>query len=661
MRCAPMSRPVSKPSGRDVQCLKATFRLTRKASATRSTGTPANCLREARASRKGLISSPELPRAFIALTRLADGRGRSNVSASSSNYARVQITRPRPTNRSAQWRKQMRYGWLPLFVITVTSSIGLSAGLSASENAFRLEEATIAEINKAVAAGALSSEKLVELYLARIAAYDRAGPRLNSIIYINPKAKAEAAALDEERADKGPRGPLHGVPVLLKDNIDVANMATTNGSAVMKDAITPADASIAKALRAAGAVILGKTAMGEFAGGSYNSVRGQTLNPYNVKRTTGGSSSGSAAAISANFGVLAIGTDTSTSVRGPSSYTGIVGLRPTTGLISRAGIAPKNLNFDSAGPMARTVTDLALIMNVLAFRDPKDPKSVEVWGEVEKNDPTAKNGVDFTKALDKDALKGKKLGVLRDLFEGDPEINALAEKAIASMKDLGATIVDIRLDPAVIEAHLKSGIRKTRDLSDYRFRQDWEQYLATFKSPKVPKTVAEFIKVYEAEIAPSPLPVEDSVMNLLKTSLKTSVDAPEYKNFIENQMPRATAEKLAVFDNHGVDALVFPYVPTFAQPIKNPIYTIDDPSFVKSDAPVPATMSGYSSVGFPSIVVPMGVGSQGLPMTITFFGKPYQEKKIIGFAYAYEQASKLRKPSTLVPPLPGETVNYATK
>ena len=555
----------------------------------------------------------------------------------------------------------MRYGWLPPFVTSVAALIGLSAGLSAAENTFRLEETTIAEIQEAVAAGALSSEKLVELYLARIAAYDRAGPRLNSIIYINPNAKADAAALDKERSDRGSRGPLHGIPVLLKDNIDVVNMPTTNGSAVMKDAVPSEDGSITRALRAAGAVILGKAAMGEFAGGSYNSVRGQTLNPYNVKRSTGGSSSGSGAAISANLSVLAVGTDTSTSVRGPASYTGIVGLRPTTGLISRAGIAPKNLNFDSAGPMARNVTDLALMMNVLAFPDPKDRKSIEVWGEVEKIDRSSKNGMDFTKALDRDALRGRRLGVLRDLFEGDPEINALAEKAIATMKDLGATMVDIRLDATFIEGHLKSGIRKTRALSDYRFRHDWEQYLATFRSPKVPKTVAEFIKVYEAEVAPSPLPVEDSVMNLLKTSLKTSTDAPEYKDFIENQMPRATAEKLAVFENHGVDALVFPYVPTFAQPIKNPVYTIDDPAFVNSDAPVPATMSGYSSVGFPSIVVPMGFGSQGLPMTITFFGKPYEEKMIIGFAYAYEQASRLRKPSKLVPPLNDETISYATK
>jgi amidase len=555
----------------------------------------------------------------------------------------------------------MRHRFLFSLLISVTFPIGLPASLAAAETNFKLEETTIADIQKAVAAGTLSSEKLVELYLARIAAYDRAGPRLNSIIYINPNAMAEAAALDKERAEKGPRGPLHGIPVLLKDNIDVANMPTTNGSAVMKDAIPPEDGSITKALRAAGAVILGKAAMGEFAGGSYNSVRGQTLNPYNVKRATGGSSSGSGAAVSANFTVLAVGTDTSTSVRGPASFTGIVGMRPTTGLISRAGIAPKNLNFDSAGPMARDVTDLALMLSVLAFPDPKDPKNIQVWGEVEKIDPSAKGGVDFTKALDKDALKGRKLGVLRDLFEGDPEISALADKAIATMKDLGATIVDIKLDSAFVEAHLKSGVRKMRDLSDYRFRQDWEQYLATFRNPKLPKTVAEFIEVYETQVAPSPLPVEDSVMTLLKTSLKTSTNAPEYKDFMENLMPQATAEKLAVFEKHGVDALVFPYLPTFAQPIKNPVYTIDDPTFVKSDAPVPATMSGYSSVGFPSIVVPMGFGSQGLPMTITFFGKPYDEKKIIGFAYAYEQVSKLRRPSILVPPLEGETINYVGK
>ena len=174
---------------------------------------------------------------------------------------------------------------------------------------------------------------------------------------------------------------------------------------------------------------------------------------------------------------------------------------------------------------------------------------------------------------------------------------------------LGGQTVDIKLDPEFVEFHLKSGVKRMRELSDYRFRVDWEQYLATFRNQNVPRTVEAFIKVYEDEVMKSPLPVEDSVMNLLRTSLKTSTDMPAYKDFIANLMPKATADKLAVFEKHGVDALVFPYVPTFAQPINNPAYKVDDPAFVKSEAPVPATMSGYSSVGFPSIVVPMGFGS----------------------------------------------------
>src|SRR5204862_463120 len=238
-------------------------------------------------------------------------------------------------------------------------------------------------------------------------------------------------------------------------------MPTTNGSAIMKDAIPPEDGSITKALRAAGAVILGKTAMGEFAGGSYNSVRGQTLNPYNVKRSTGGSSSGSGAAVSSNFGVLAVGTDTSTSVRGPASYTGIVGMRPTTGLISRAGIAPKNLNFDSAGAMARNVTDLARMMNAPASPHPKEPKRVEGCAELANTD--------------------------------------------------------------------------------------------------------------QAEDGQQPKPGEDSVVDRLETSPKTSPDAPEYKNVSEAQKPPATGATPAAFERHGVDALVFPYVPTFGTPIKTTV------------------------------------------------------------------------------------------
>jgi amidase len=547
-----------------------------------------------------------------------------------------------------------------MLVVSAMLTIGCVASAS-DKQTFHLEEATIADIQAAMDSGALTSEKLVKLYLARIAAYEDGGPKLNSILTLNPRAIETAKLLDKERKTKGPRGPLHGIPILLKDNINTFDMPTSNGSAILKDSIPPDDAHLAKALRDAGAVILGKSAMGEFAGGSYNTVGGQTINPYHFKRHTGGSSSGSGAAIAANFAVLAIGTDTSTSVRGPSAYNGIVGIRPTTGLISRNGIAPKNLNFDSAGPMARTVTDVALMLNVIAFPDSSDPLSVKTWDAEKQQHQLAAPKIDFTKYLDKGALNGAKIGVVRDFFGGDPEIDALAEKAIKKMQALGAKIVEVKLDPEFVDSYLTTGGRTIRKISDYRFKNDWEAYLATL-GPQVPKTVAEFVHLYETEVNKSPLPVEDSVMRLLKDSLTTSADSPAYKDLIDKILPAATRAKLLIFDKFDVDALVFPYQSTFGPPISNPAYKIDDPTYVKSDRPQPSILSGYSSVGFPGIVVPMGFGTQGLPMDISFFGKPYSEGKLIGYAYAYEQASKLRKPSPLLPPLKGEVVEYsATK
>ncbi|RYY75403.1 MAG: amidase [Gammaproteobacteria bacterium] len=528
-------------------------------------------------------------------------------------------------------------------------------------SAFVVEEASIADIQRAVDDGALTYEALVRMYLARIAAYEDGGPKINSIITLNADAIKTAAMLDAERKTKGKRSALHGIPVLLKDNVNTVDMPTSNGSAILKNAMPPNDAFITQQLRAAGAVILGKAAMGEFAGGSYNSVTGQTVNPYHFKRHTGGSSSGSGAAIAANFAVLAVGTDTSTSVRGPSAYNGIVGLRPTTGLISRNGIAPKNLNFDSAGPMARTVTDMAKMLNVLAAPDVGDSLNLQVWNQYKKVHPEFfkknKNAVDYSQFLHADALQGVRLGVVRDFLGGDPEIDALTETALKKMQAMGATLVDITLDKEFVDSYLDVGGKNIRKLSDYRFKADWEKYLATFdsKNPsnsKVPKTVAEFVKIYETDVKKSALPVEDSVMNLLKTSLTTSTDDPAYKDLIENILPNATQAKLQIFKKYNVEALVFPYFSSFAPPIKNPAFAIEDPAFVESKKFQPAILSGYSSVGFPSLVVPMGFGSQGLPMDITFFGKPYDEGKLIGFGFAYEQATKLRKPSPLLPPLP---------
>jgi amidase len=536
----------------------------------------------------------------------------------------------------------------------LSALLASTVSYAAPNKSFHLEEATLADIRAAMDSGALTSEQLVKLYLARIAAYEDSGPKLNAILTLNPRALATAAALDAERKKKGPRGPLHGIPVLLKDNVDTFDMPTSNGSVILKGSIPPDDAHIAKALRDAGAVILGKTAMGEFAGGSYNTVGGQTINPYNFKRQTGGSSSGSGAAIAANFAVLAVGTDTSTSVRGPSAFNGIVGLRPTTGLISRDGIAPKNLNFDSAGPMARTVSDVAKMLNVLAFEDSSDPKNVEVWREVHQRQP---GKIDFTRFLDANALQGVKLGVVRDFSGGDPEIDALADAALESMRKLGAQTVDIHLSPEFVNAYLDTGGRNIRKLSDYRFKADWETYLATLR-PDVPKTVADFVSIYVNVVNKSALPVEDSVMRLLKDSLTTSADDPAYQDLVARILPAATEAKLSLFSAYGVDALVFPYQSNFAAPIKNPAYSVDDPTFVKSEKPQPSILAGYSSVGFPGIVVPMGFGSQGLPMGISFMARPYEEGRLISYAYAYEQATKMRRPSPLVPPLNGEQVAY---
>jgi amidase len=435
----------------------------------------------------------------------------------------------------------------------------------------------------------------------------------------------------------------------LKDNIDTFDLPTSNGSVILKNALPPDDAFITKKLRDAGAIILGKAAMGEFAGGSYNTIDGQTLNPYSFKRNTGGSSSGSGAALAANLTVLAIGTDTSTSVRGPASFNGIVGLRPTTGLISRDGIAPKNLTFDTAGPMARTVTDMALLLNVIAGVDPADPLTLNSQGKIP---------ADYTDFLVRGSLQGARIGVARDFFGGNLEIDALAEAAIDKLEELGAVIIDpVRFPTDYLDFYVRNGGTNIRRIADYRFKEDWEAYLATFTDPTIPKTVGEFINIYETVVNASALPVENSVLDLLRRSLSKSSSDPAYINLIDNLLPEATRIQLALFDSYDLDAIVFPYQNNFASPIRNPVYSVSDPTFVPGPSiPSPATIAGYASEGFPGIVVPMGFGSAGLPTAISFFGKPYDEGKLISYAYDYEQATQLRSPSPLFPALPGETV-----
>lgn len=440
---------------------------------------------------------------------------------------------------------------------------------------FVLEEATIATIGAAFADGSLTCVGLVQRYLDRIAVYEDGGIRLNSITTVNPAALEVAAALDEEYAASGPRSDLHCIPTLLKDNTDTVDMPTSNGSVILQDAMAPDDAYITQRLREQGALILGKASMGEFAGGSYNTIDGQVTNPYNLKRDTGGSSAGSGAAVAANLAVLAVGTDTSTSVRGPASYNGIVGLRPTTGLVSCDGIAPKNLTFDSAGPMARTVTDTALMLEALTGRSEGDPLNDEVYDAYpddrpDEGDPD--DGIEYTQYLEADSLEGVRLGVVRDFFGGDPEIDALADEALATMEERGATLVDIQLDPEFVDFYIENGTPNVRRIADYRFKADFEAYLATL-GPEIPKTVEEFIEIYETEVNSSALPVEESVLGLLTRTLDQTADDPAFTDLIENVLPAATEYKLGLFEDNDLDALVFPYETAFAGPIDNPVET----------------------------------------------------------------------------------------
>jgi amidase len=547
-----------------------------------------------------------------------------------------------------------------LLLLVLTLLAGCTSSATAQNplpNAFDVQEASVADIHAAFAAGTLTCRQLVGLYLDRIRAYDRGGPKLNTIIMINPKTLDAAAALDAQRQNSGRMETLHCIPVLLKDSINTADMPTSVGSAILKNSLPPHDATIVTALRDAGAIILGKASMGELSGGSYNTVNGQAVNPYNFKRGTGGSSTGSAAAVAANFTALAVGGDTLTSVRAPAAWTGIVGLRPTTGLISRNGIAPRKVNIDTAGPMARTVTDMALLLNVLAGPDPADQLSLQVFSQYPASEKAGGRYADFTQHLKKGVLKEARIGVVRDFFGGDPEIDALARSALAKMEEMGAQLVDVHLDPDFFDRYVRNRNRNLTAILMYRFRESWEAYLATL-GPDVPKSVAEWVKIYETELSKTSFPPETDrgagALTVLKNSLMHSANEAAYRDVINNVLPNLTRFKLAIYEQYKVDALVFPYRPMFAPPISNPVENRDDPTFVDSDRPNPESLGGYSSIGFPMIVVPMGFGTQGLPMGIAFMGRPYEDGRIIGYAYDYEQATKLRRPSPLLPPLPGK-------
>lgn len=512
-----------------------------------------------------------------------------------------------------------------LFVVLAVSAARLPAAT------FVLTEATVQDINAAFDAGALTSEKLTSLYLARIAAYDQAGPKLNTIITLNPKALAEAKALDAERAAGHVRGPLHGIPVLVKDNYDTFDLATTGGSIGFKDAIPAYDAFMVKKLREAGAIIIAKANMDEMArgGNGVSSLGGMTLNAHRPDLIPGGSSAGTGSGLAAVFSPIGLGTETGGSVRHPANDNNIAGMVATEGLLSRAGIMPISISQDRGGPMAQSVYDLAVSLTIMAGIDPNDQITRLSIGKTP--------GAPYESFLKPDSLKGKRLGVLRDLFKTGPEhepYNKLIEDAIEAMKKEGAIIVD----PVSSGTDLFA-MTQGQSLGNYEYKWSFNAYL-TARGPGQPYYTLK-------DLLASGKFHERLTKNYTDSEAALPMELnPEYAGKYRN---RAALKKLLE------DLLVKYDLDAFVYPVRS------GPLPAAGTWPMTPGVSGQSVsdyCGLPAITVPAGFTSDGTPEGLEIMGAAFADATVLQIAYGYEQATKLRKLPELTPPLPGETIAY---
>lgn len=491
--------------------------------------------------------------------------------------------------------------------------------------AFELEEITIAQLQAGMADGKWTAKAIAEKYLKRILEVDKSGPAINSIIEINPDALQIAAALDRERKAKGTRGPLHGIPVLLKDNIDTADrMMTTAGSLALLNSKPLRDAFIVERLRAAGAVILGKTNLSEWANfrsthstSGWSGRGGQTRNPYALDRNPCGSSSGSGAAVSANLSATAIGTETDGSIVCPSSANSLVGIKPTLGLVSRSGIIPIAHSQDTAGPMTRTVTDAAILLSALAGIDPRDDAMRESRG---------KSAPDYTKFLDPNGMKGARIGIARKFFGFNDRVDKLMEEAISAMKHLGAVIID----PADIPTSGKFDDSELEVLL-YECKAGINKYLASL-GPKAPVRSLKEIIAFNEQNREREMPYFGQEL-FITAEAKGPLTSKEYLQALAKNHRLSRTEGIdAVMIKNKLDALI--------APTGGPPWTIDlvNGDHFSGGSSTPAAVAGY-----PNINVPAGF-IYGLPVGISFFGRAYSEPTLIKLAYAFEQATKFRQP-----------------
>lgn len=480
-------------------------------------------------------------------------------------------------------------------------------------------ETTVAEIRSAQIAGRMSAEEITQHYLDRIETYD---DELNSIITVNPEAAERAQELDDELEDSGPVGPLHGVPILLKDIVDTDDMPTTGGNVLFEDTVPEDDAFITTQLQDAGGIILGKANLGELAWGSLSSLGGQVHNPYNLEREPGGSSAGTGAAIGANLSAIGIGTDTGGSVRIPAGHNALVGLRPTTGLVSRDGIIPLSETQDTAGPMTRTVTDTAIMLDAMAGYDPADSETARTHNEIPEDG--------YTAALDVDGLEGKCIGVIQEYMtpdseESDPRgepdaVTAVIETALDDLEEAGATVVDSGISdigPLVDEAGVIT----------YEVERDFNNYLESLGDDAPVDSLQELVDsgTIEGEV------LENAFIEGVEVD---SDELDENVDYLQALRARQDVQEtvLAAMVENDLDALVYPMSNRIAQKIGS-----DQPGGYNTGlAPV---------IGFPAITVPAGFTPESeFPVGIEFMADQFEESTLFEIGYSFEQATMYRQP-----------------